>query len=89
MKSLDKLKEINEKIDKINNNILVHKNWKFAYSNKGANNYCLVIQLGEEELFVGAFATYGSVISALDTILYMFNKELDERQRVSVKGKEE
>ena len=80
MKSREKLDLMQEKIDKINNNILINRTWNIEFINRGANNYCLVIKLENgEEYYNGIFATYESVLSALDLILNMFNKELNKR----------
>ena len=87
MKSSEKLVLINEKIDLLNNNVLKHKNWKLGYVNKGTNNYCLTIILNDEELFCGKFDTYGSVLSCLELMEFMFSKALEERQKESVKNK--
>ena len=87
MKSSEKLVLINEKIDLLNNNVLKHKNWKLGYVNKGANNYCLTIVLNNEELFCGKFDTYGSVLSSLELMEFMFSRALDELDKSSVKKK--
>ena len=87
MKSSEKLALINEKIDLLNNNVLKYKKWKIAYVNKGSNNYCLTIVLNNEELFCGKFDTYGSVLSCLELMEFMFSKALEERQKESVKNK--
>ena len=87
MKSSEKLVLINEKIDLLNNNVLKHKNWKLGYVNKGTNNYCLTIILNDEELFCGKFDTYGSVLSCLELMEFMFSKALEEKQKESVKNK--
>ena len=87
MKSSEKLVLINEKIDLLNHNVLKHKNWKLGYVNKGTNNYCLTIILNNEELFCGKFDTYGSVLSSLELMEFMFSKALEEKQKESVKNK--
>ena len=87
MKSSEKLALINEKIDLLNNNVLKYKKWKIAYANKGANNYCLMIVLNKKELFCGKFDTYGSVLSCLELMEFMFSKALEEKQKESVKNK--
>ena len=87
MKSSEKLVLINEKIDLLNNNVLKHKNWKIGYVNKGTNNYCLTIILNNEELFCGKFDTYGSVLSSLELMEFMFSRALDELDKSSVKNK--
>ena len=87
MKSSEKLVLINEKIDLLNNSVLKHKNWKLGYVNKGTNNYCLTIILNNEELFCGKFDTYGSVLSCLKLMEFMFSKALEEKQKESVKNK--
>lgn len=83
----EKLQAIEEKIKLLNNNVLKHKNWKLGYVNKGTNNYCLTIILNDEELFCGKFDTYGSVLSCLELMEFMFSKALEERQKESVKNK--
>ena len=87
MKSSEKLALINEKIDLLNNNVLRFKNWKLEYANKGTNNYCLTIILNNEELFCGKFDTYGSVLSSLELMEFMFSKALEEKQKESVNNK--
>lgn len=80
MKSIEKLDLMKEKIDKINNNILVNRTWNIEFINRGANDYCLVIKLkNKKEYYNGRFATYDSVLSALDLILNMFDKELNKK----------
>ena len=71
----------------LNESILKHKNWKLGYVNKGTNNYCLTIILNNEELFCGKFDTYGSVLSSLELMEFMFSKALEEKQKESVKNK--
>lgn len=83
----EKLQAIEEKIKLLNESILKHKNWKLGYVNKGTNNYCLTIILNNEELFCGKFDTYGSVLSCLELMEFMFSKALEERQKESVKNK--
>ena len=87
MKSSEKLALIKEKIDLLNNNGLRFKNWKLGYANKGTNNYCLTIILNNKELFCGKFDTYGSVLSSLELMEFMFSKALEEKQKESVKNK--
>lgn len=80
MKSVEKLGLMKEKINKINNNILVNRTWNIEFINRGANNYCLVIKLKSgKEYYNGTFATYESVLSALDLILNMFDKRLNKK----------
>lgn len=83
----EKLQAIEEKIKLLNESVLKHKNWKLGYVNKGTNNYCLTIILNNEELFCGKFDTYGSVLSCLELMEFMFSKALEERQKESVKNK--
>lgn len=83
----EKLQAIEEKIKLLNESILKHKNWKLGYVNKGTNNYCLTIILNNEELFCGKFDTYGSVLSCLELMEFMFSKALEEKQKESVKNK--
>lgn len=83
----EKLQAIEEKIKLLNESVLKHKNWKLGYVNKGTNNYCLTIILNNEELFCGKFDTYGSVLSSLELMEFMFSKALEERQKESVKNK--
>ena len=78
MKSLDKLDNIKERIDTLNKTILKNKKWKLAFDNKGTNNYCLCIVHGKKELFAASFATYGSVVSALMLLQFMFLKALNK-----------
>lgn len=86
MKSVDKLILINNKIKSLNNSVLKFKKWKLGYINKGSNNYCLTITLNNQELFCGKFDTYGSVLSCLELMEYMFSKALEEKQKESVKS---
>ena len=79
MKSWDKLGIINERIDVLNKTILKNKKWKLAFDNKGTNNYCLCVVLGKKELFAASFATYGSVVSALILLQFIFSKALNEK----------
>ena len=83
----EKLQAIEEKIKLLNESVLKHKNWKLGYVNKGTNNYCLTIILNNEELFCGKFDTYGSVLSSLELMEFMFSKVLEEKQKESVKNK--
>lgn len=83
----EKLQAIEEKIKLLNESVLKHKNWKIGYVNKGTNNYCLTIILNNEELFCGKFDTYGSVLSSLELMEFMFSKALDELDKSSVKNK--
>ena len=83
----EKLQAIEEKIKLLNESVLNHKNWKIGYVNKGTNNYCLTIILNNEELFCGKFDTYGSVLSSLELMEFMFSKALEEKQKESVKNK--
>ena len=83
----EKLQAIEEKIKLLNESVLKHKNWKLGYVNKGTNNYCLTIVLNNEELFCGKFDTYGSVLSSLELMEFMFSKALEEKQKESVKNK--
>ena len=79
MKSLDKLDIINERIKMLNETILKNKKWKLAYVNKGTNNYCLSVVLNGKELYAASFATYGSVISALTLLQFIFLRALNEK----------
>lgn len=80
MKSREKLILMEEKINAINTTILKNRDWKIEFINRGANNYCLIIKLNnKEEYFNGTFATYESVLSALDLILNMFSAELNKK----------
>ena len=83
----EKLQVIEEKIKLLNESVLKYKNWKLAYINKGTNNYCLTIILNNKELFCGKFDTYGSVLSSLELMEFMFSKALEEKQKESVKNK--
>lgn len=83
----EKLQAIEEKIKLLNESVLKHKNWKLGYVNKGTNNYCLTIILNNKELFCGKFDTYGSVLSSLELMEFMFSKALEEKQKESVKNK--
>ena len=78
---------IEDKIKLLNDNVLKYKKWKIAYANKGSNNYCLMIVLNNKELFCGKFDTYGSVLSSLELMEFMFSKALEEKQKESVKNK--
>ena len=82
----EKLQVIEEKIKLLNESVLKYKNWKLAYINKGTNNYCLTIILNNKELFCGKFDTYGSVLSSLELMEFMFSKALEEKQKESVKN---
>lgn len=83
----EKLQMIEDKIKLLNDNVLKYKKWKIAYANKGSNNYCLMIVLNNKELFCGKFDTYGSVLSSLELMEFMFSKALEEKQKESVKNK--
>lgn len=83
----EKLQMIEDKIKLLNDNVLKYKKWKIAYANKGSNNYCLTIVLNKKELFCGKFDTYGSVLSSLELMEFMFSKALDELDKSSVKNK--
>ena len=83
----EKLQMIEDKVKLLNDNVLKYKKWKIAYANKGANNYCLTIVLNKKELFCGKFDTYGSVLSSLELMEFMFSKALEEKQKESVKNK--
>ena len=83
----EKLQMIEDKIKLLNDNVLKHKKWKIVYVNKGSNNYCLTIVLNNKELFCGKFDTYGSVLSSLELMEFMFSKALEEKQKESVKNK--
>ena len=78
MNTLEKLNIINGTINKLNDSMLKYKSWKLKFINRGANNYCLTIYLKGKELFNGKYDTYGSVISALNLLDFMFSKALDE-----------
>ena len=83
----EKLQVIEEKIKWLNESVLKYKNWKLAYINKGTNNYCLTIILNNKELFCGKFDTYGSILSSLELMEFMFSRALDELDKSSVKNK--
>ena len=83
----EKLQMIEDKIKLQKKNVLKKKNWNIAYANKGTNNYCFTIVLNNEELFSGKLDTYGSVLSCLELMEFMFSKALEERQKESVKNK--
>lgn len=83
----EKLQIIEEKIKLLNDSVLRFKNWKLGYANKGTNNYCLTIILNNKELFCGKFDTYGSVLSSLELMEFVFSKALEEKQKESVKNK--
>ena len=83
----EKLQMIEDKIKLLNDNVLKCKKWKIAYANKGSNNYCLTIVLNKKELFCGKFNTYGSVLSSLELMEFMFSRALDELDKSSVKNK--
>lgn len=83
----EKLQMIEDKVKLLNDNVLKYKKWKIAYANKGSNNYCLMIVLNKKELFCGKFDTYGSVLSSLELMEFMFSKALEEKQKESVKNK--
>ena len=76
----EKLQIIEEKISLINTTILKNRDWNIEFINRGANNYCLVIKLkNNKEYYNGTFATFESVLSALDLILNMFSAELNKK----------
>lgn len=79
MKSKDKLDKIEELVSKINNNIVKNTSWIIKFDNKGANCYCLSIIKKKEEVFYSKFGTFDNVISALELIIKMFDKELNDR----------
>ena len=37
-------------IDQYHESVLKYKNWKLAYINRGANNYCLTIVLKKKDM---------------------------------------
>ena len=80
MKSKDKLDKIDELVSKINNNIVKNTSWNMKFDNKGANCYCLSIIKNKEEIFYSKFGTFDNVISALELIIQMFNKDLNDRK---------
>lgn len=82
----EKLKVIKEKVELLNDGVLKNKKWKLTYVNKGANNYCLAIVLNKQELFCGKFDTYGSVLSCLELMEFMFKRAFEEKQKASVKS---
>ena len=79
---------IEDKVKLLNDNVLKYKKWKIAYVNKGTNNYCLTIILNNEELFCGKFDTYGSVLSCLELMEFMFSKALEEKTKRKCKEQE-
>ena len=83
----EKLKLIEEKLDKINNQVLKQKKWKLKYINRSANNYCLIIELNKKELFNSKFGTYDGVLNCLSLMEFMFSRALDELDKSSVKNK--
>ena len=83
----EKLQAIEEKIKLLNESVLKHKKCKLGYANKGNNNYCLTIIPNHGEIFWGKFYSYGSVLSCLELMEFMFSKALEERQKESVKNK--
>ena len=80
MKSQEKLEYIEKTINTLNNSVLKNKKWKLGFSNKGTNNYCVVIKDNKQELFCGKFDTYGSAMSCLDLLKFMFDKANNERR---------
>lgn len=74
----EKAELIEKKITNLNSSVLGCKKWKLKYVNRGANNYCMTICLNNKELFNGKFDTYGSVLSLLELLEFMFSKALDE-----------
>lgn len=72
MKSSDKLKIIDEKIDKINKYVLKNKTWKLKYDNKGKNTYCICIVDGDKEIDYFVFGTFDNVLSAICMVESMF-----------------
>lgn len=75
MKSLDKIQNINKLVDRLNNELLKNKDWKIKFDNqRGANNYCLLI---EDNVF--SFNTYDSMISGLNLIATIFDRARNER----------
>ena len=87
MSSKEKLKLIEEKLDKINNQVLKQKKWKLKYINRSANNYCLIIELNKKELFNSKFGTYDGVLNCLNLMEFLFSRALDELDKSSVKNK--
>lgn len=87
MSSKEKLKLIEERLDKINNQVLKQKKWKLKYINRSANNYCLIIELNKKELFNSKFGTYDGVLNCLNLMEFMFSRALDELDKSSVKNK--
>lgn len=75
----EKLELIDTKMQLLNNTILKNKKWKFEYINKGTNNYCIIIKLRNKEIHCSSFATFGSVLSALELFEFVCGKALKER----------
>lgn len=75
----EKLELINQKIELLNSTILKNKKWKFSYINKGTNNYCIVVISRKKEIYSASFATFGSVLSALELFEFVCSKALKER----------
>lgn len=80
MKSRDKLDKIEGLLLKINNNITKNASWNMKFDNKGANCYCLSIIKNKEEVYYSEFGTFDNVISALELIIQMFSKDLNDRK---------
>lgn len=79
MKSSDKLKIIDEKINSINNSVLKNKSWKFKYDNKGKNTYCICVVDGDKEIDYFVFGTFDNVLSAICLIECMFSLALNRK----------
>lgn len=76
MKSADKVKYIQEMVEKINNELLKNKAWKIRFDNQlGANNYCLLV---DKEMF--SFNTYDGAISCLRFMIEIFSRATRERK---------
>ena len=77
MKPIEKIVLIEKKVKQLNDNVFKGKTWELKHINRGANDYCLVIIKGNEEIFNGRFNTYDSELSCLDLLLTIFSKELN------------
>lgn len=81
MKSVDKIKYINELVEKLNKKVLANKNWHLEFdNNRGANNYCILIKKEDKEIWCASFGTYDNVINCLDLIKNMFSMAINEKR---------
>lgn len=77
MKSIEKLKIIEEKILLLNDNVFKTKKWKLQFVNKGVNKYCLTFVLNDAEIFCAKYNTYDDLLNTLLLLEFMFKISKD------------